>query len=228
MKKHIPNCLSVLNLISGAIGTLLALNDYLVYAAYAIFMGACFDFLDGFMAKLLRAQSLLGKQLDSLADVITFGMLPGAILYRLIQTYESCPYRPYIALLILVFAALRLAKFNVDPQQTDEFIGLPTPASAIIVATVPIILKRALYPQLVHGLTRPLVLPLLTMLLAYLLVANIRFIAFKFKGFSFRANRSRYLLIILWTLLITTMHVEGLFISMWLYVFSSLWKTKLG
>ncbi|TSJ81427.1 MAG: CDP-diacylglycerol--serine O-phosphatidyltransferase [Candidatus Cardinium sp.] len=226
MKKYIPNCLSVLNLISGAIGTLLALNGHLVYAGYSIFIGACFDFLDGFVAKLLCAQSAFGKQLDALADLITFGMLPGAILYMLIKTYESCPYRPYAALLIVVFAALRLAKFNVDPKQVDRFIGLPTPASAIIVATLPIMLARALYPHLVHGLTQPLVLPLLTMLLSYLLVSNIPFLAFKFQGFSFQANRSRYFLIALGALLIAAMHIEGLFCSVWLYILYALCSAK--
>lgn len=228
MKKHIPNGLSVLNLISGAIGTLLALNGHLVYAAYAIFIGACFDFLDGFAAKLLRAQSAFGKQLDALADLITFGMLPAAILYMLIKTYESCPYRPYAALFMVVFSALRLAKFNIDPKQVNQFIGLPTPASAIIVATLPIILKRALYPHLVNGLTQPLVLPLLTMLLSYLLVANIPFIALKFQGLSFQANRSRYFLIVLWALLVIAMHVEGLFCSVWLYILYALCKVKIG
>ncbi|CAH2560009.1 CDP-diacylglycerol--serine O-phosphatidyltransferase [Cardinium endosymbiont of Oedothorax gibbosus] len=228
MKKYIPNCLSVLNLISGAIGTLLALNGHLVYAAYSIFIGACFDFLDGFAAKLLRAQSAFGKQLDALADLITFGMLPTAILYMLIKTYESCPYRPYTALFIVVFSAFRLARFNVDPKQVDQFVGLPTPASATIVATLPIILKRALYPNLVNGLTQPLVLPLLTMLLAYLLVANIPFVALKFQGFSFQANRSRYCLIALWTLLAVAMHVEGFFFSVWLYILYALCKAKIG
>ncbi|WP_419241659.1 CDP-diacylglycerol--serine O-phosphatidyltransferase [Cardinium endosymbiont of Nabis limbatus] len=226
MKKHIPNGLSILNLISGAIGIVLALNGHLVYASYTIFIGVCFDFLDGFAAKVLRAQSLLGKQLDALADLITFGMLPGAILYRLIQAYESCPYRPYVALCIVVFSALRLARFNVDAKQVDQFIGLPTPASAIIVATLPIIFKRALYPDLVSGLTQPMVLPLFTMLLSYLLVSNIPFLAFKFQGFSFQANRSRYLLIVLCAVCIAAMHVEGLFLSIWLYVLYALCRAK--
>ena len=227
MKKHIPNCLSILNLSSGTIGTLLALNGHLIDAAYSILIGACFDFLDGFAAKLLRSQSAFGKQLDALADLITFGMVPAAILYRLMQTYESCPYRPYIALLIVVFAALRLAKFNVDPKQVGQFIGLPTPANAILVATLPLMLQRALYPCLVNGLTQPMVLPLLTMLLAYLLVANIPFIALKFQGVSFQANRARYVCIVLCTLLIGTMHVEGLFFSIWLYILHALCKTKI-
>lgn len=228
MKKHIPNCLSILNLISGAIGTVLALNGHLIYAGYSIYIGACFDFLDGFAAKLLHAQSAFGKQLDALADLISFGMLPAAILYKLIQTYERCPYRPYVALCIVVFSALRLSKFNVDPKQTNQFRGLPTPASAILIATLPMILKRALYPDLVNGLTQPLVLPLFTILLSYLLVANISFVALKFQGFSFQANRSRYFLIVVWILLTTAMQVEGLFCSVWLYILYALCKTKIG
>ncbi len=228
MKKYIPNCLSVLNLISGTIGTLLALNGHLVYAGYSIFIGACFDFLDGFAAKLLRAQSAFGRQLDALADLITFGMLPGAILYMLIKTYESCPYRPYTALLIVVFSALRLARFNVDPKQVDHFIGLPSPANAIIIATLPMIFKRGLYPCLVNGLTQPMVLPLLTILLAYLLVCNLPFIALKFKKASFQENRYRYGLIILSTFLTVTMHVEGIFFSVWIYILHALYRGCTG
>ena len=186
------------------------------------------DFLDGFAAKLLRAQSSLGKQLDTLADLTTFGIAPAAILYMLIKTYESCPYRPYIALFMVVFSALRLARFTVDPRQADEFVGLPTPASAILVATLPMILKRALYPYLVNGLTQPFVLPLLTILLAYLLVSNIPFIALKFQGFSLKANRPRYGLMVIWTLLVMVMQVEGLFFSIWLYILHALCKKKIG
>ncbi|MGI2298777.1 CDP-diacylglycerol--serine O-phosphatidyltransferase [Candidatus Cardinium hertigii] len=228
MKKHIPNCLSLLNLSSGAIGTLLALNGHLIYAASSIFVGAFFDFLDGFAAKLLRAQSSFGKQLDTLADLITFGMLPGAICYMLIKTYETCPYRPYCALLIIIFSALRLAKFNVDPRQVGQFIGLPTPANAMLIAILPIMIQRPLYPFLVNGLTQPMVLPLLTILLSYLLVANIPFIALKFQGFSFQANRARYVFIVVCTILTVTMHIEGLFCSLWLYILHGLYKAKIG
>lgn len=228
MKKHIPNCLSICNLLSGAIGTALALHGALIYAAYAIFVGAFFDFLDGLVAKLFRAQSPIGKQLDSLADLITFGMLPASILYMLIKTYESCPYRPYVALLMVALAALRLAKFNVDDRQTDQFIGLPTPASALIVATLPIILQRAAYPCLVDGLTQPLVLPLLTILLSFLLVSNTSFIALKFKGVSFQVNRLRYFLIGLWLFLVVVMKFEGIFFGAWFYIFFSLCNAKTG
>ncbi|CDG49398.1 CDP-diacylglycerol--serine O-phosphatidyltransferase [Cardinium endosymbiont of Bemisia tabaci] len=228
MKKHIPNCLSLLNLSIGAVGTLLALNGHLIYAAYSIFLGAFFDFLDGFAAKILRAQSSFGKQLDTLADLITFGMVPGAICYMLIKTYETCPYRPYFALLIIIFSALRLSKFNVDPRQVGQFIGLPTPANAMLIAILPIMLERSLYPFLVNGLTQPMVLPLLTILLSYLLVANIPFIALKFQGLSFQANRARYLFIIICTVLIVMMHIEGLFCSLWLYILHGLYKAKIG
>ncbi|MCT4696928.1 MAG: CDP-diacylglycerol--serine O-phosphatidyltransferase [Candidatus Cardinium sp.] len=227
MKKHIPNCLSVLNLISGTIGTLLALKGELVYAAYSIYIGAFLDFLDGFTAKLLHAQSALGKQLDALADLITFGMLPSSILYMLITTYETCPYRPYAALCMVVFSALRLARFNVDPKQADQFTGLATTANALLVATLPIILKRALYPNLVNGLTQPLVLPLLTLLLSYLLVAPIPFIALKFQGFAWQTNQARYCFILLGMLCIVAMHVEGLFLSIGLYILYALCKAKI-
>ena len=225
MKKYIPNCLSILNLISGLIGTVLALDGQLVLAACAVFTGAIFDFLDGFLAKLLAAQSLIGKQLDSLADVITFGMVPGCMMYMLIQQYETCPYRPYAALFLVICSALRLAKFTVDDRQTHHFIGMPTPANAICVATLPMMIKRAAYPSFVHCLTQPLVLPLLTIALSYLLIAPIRFIAFKIKGISFSANKWQYFFIVLAMILVTFIKLEGVFFSICLYIFLSILHT---
>ncbi|WP_339044135.1 CDP-diacylglycerol--serine O-phosphatidyltransferase [Cardinium endosymbiont of Tipula unca] len=216
--------MSILNLISGAVGTVLALNGHLISAAYCIFIGAFFDLLDGFVAKILDVQSLVGKQLDSLADLITFGMVPASIMYTLIKTYETCPYRPYTALLIVIFSALRLAKFNVDSRQTDCFIGLPTPANAIAIATLPMILEQVKSPRLVDALTHPFVLPLLTMFFSYLLVANIGFIAFKFNGIGFQANKIRYFLIVCLTLLIAILKIEGVFLGVWFYIFCSLFS----
>lgn len=222
MRKYIPNCLSILNLISGAVGTVLALNGHLVSAAYCIFIGAFFDLLDGFVAKILGAQSLIGKQLDSLADLITFGMVPASIMYILIKTYETCPYRPYAALFIVIFSAIRLAKFNIDSRQTDCFIGLPTPANAIAIATLPMILEQAKSPHLVDALTHPFVLPLLAIFFSYLLISNVGFIAFKFSGIGFQANKTRYFLIACLTLLVAILKIEGIFLGVWFYIFCSL------
>jgi CDP-diacylglycerol--serine O-phosphatidyltransferase len=222
MKKYIPNFLSILNLISGTIGVVLALNGKPITAACAIFTGAIFDFLDGFLARLLRAQSLLGKQLDSLADLITFGYVPAGIMYVLIKQYEACPYRPYAALCMVVFSALRLAKFNIDPTQTQRFAGLPTPANALFVATLPMLLERNTNPWLTHLLTQPLVLTILTLVLSFLLVSRFSFIAFKFQGSSLQKNKVRYGLVLFFVLFVSLFKTEGLFASIWLYLILSL------
>lgn len=222
MKKHIPNFLSVLNLISGTIGIVLALNGQPITAACAIFTGAVFDFLDGFLARLLRAQSPIGKQLDSLADLITFGCVPAGIMYVLIKQYETCPYRPYVALGVVVCSAFRLARFNTETPQTNRFIGLPTPANALLVATLPMLLKRGTNPWLTHLLTQPMVLPLLTLVLSFLLVSTFPFIAFKFQGSSLQKNKVRYGLVLFFVLCMLFLKTEGLFASIWLYLILSL------
>lgn len=227
MKNYIPGCFSVFNLISGAIGTVLALNGHLSDAAYCIFFGGGVDFLDGFIARLLNAETSIGKQLDSLADMVTFGMAPAGIIYMLIKAYETCPYRPYAALFVVVFSALRLAKFTIDQRQRDRFIGLPTPANALLIATLPIILSNTSSSALVYVLKQPLVLPLLTIFLSLLLVSNVTFISLKFQGASFRSNRSRYFLISLWILLVAVMHVEGIFWGTWIYILVSLFINML-
>jgi len=222
MKKYIPNCLSILNLFCGVIGTVLALKGQLIHASCAVFTGAIFDFLDGFTAKLLDAQSKMGKQLDSLVDLISFGMLPAAIMYMLIQIYETCPFRPYAALCVVTFSALRLAKFNIDNRQTHQFIGMPVPANALFIATLPMLIKRNIYPKLVAFLTQPLMLPILAIVLSFLLVSSIKFIALKFRGYSLWHNIPQYMLILLSICSITCMNVEGIFVAICLYIFLSI------
>ena len=226
MTKHIPNGLSILNLICGVIGVVMSLNGHLVYASYSIFMGGIFDFLDGFAARILSAQSPIGKQLDALADIITFGMVPAGIVYMLMKAYAQHPYLPYLAIWMVVCSACRLAKFNVDDRQVDRFIGLPTPANAIMIATLPMILERSIDGALVNILTQPVVLPLIVLILSYLLVSDFVFIAFKFQGFSFQVNKSRYFLISITALLMLILEIEGVFFSVLFYIFYSLCPIK--
>ena len=140
MKKHIPNTITCCNLISGCIATYFAFQANFQLAFTFIIIGAVFDFFDGFAARLLHVSSPVGKELDSLADDITFGFAPAAIVFTMLRTLLSAcgdgaavcpvtPYVPYVAFVIAAFSALRLAKFNLDERQTTSFIGLPTPAT---------------------------------------------------------------------------------------------------
>ncbi len=141
MIKYIPNTVTCLNLLSGCAATVYALQaDYLT-ATLFIIAGAVFDFFDGFLARLLDAHSTIGKDLDSLADDITFGLAPAALMFSLFKEYPyvtefGAKYIPYLAFLIAAFSALRLAKFNNDTRQTKSFIGLPTPANALLIAGI--------------------------------------------------------------------------------------------
>ena len=131
MKKHIPNFITCLNLFSGCVGVYLAFQGNFQGAFIAVIVSAVFDFFDGFAARLLKAYSPMGKELDSLADMVSFGVLPGAMVFSLLSKTGISEWLPYVAFVIPVFSGLRLAKFNIDERQTSSFIGLPTPANAI-------------------------------------------------------------------------------------------------
>ena len=144
--RHLPNAMTCGHLLCGCVGIVRVFEHDLITASYLIFLAALLDFGDGFVARLLKASSAMGKELDSLADMVTFGVLPAFMLFSLIgQEIDNQSVLPYSAFSIAVFSALRLAKFNIDPRQTDSFIGLPTPANALVVASLPLIL--AFQPQ---------------------------------------------------------------------------------
>ena len=196
--RHIPNFLTCCNLLCGCIGIVQVFSGSLFSASILIGLAAVFDFLDGFAARLLNASSPIGKDLDSLADVVTFGVLPGLIVFKLISsnvfTSPYGIYLPYVAMLIPVFSALRLAKFNNDPRQSDEFIGLPTPANAIFFGSFPLIIKFD-DSLLSLGLLDPSLLIVLTIGSCILMVAKLPLISLKFKTRAFRANIYKYILI---------------------------------
>lgn len=195
IKKHIPNTLTCLNLLSGMIGILYVVQNGPYYGFYFILAAAVFDFFDGFAARWLKVQSDIGKQLDSLADLVTFGVLPAFIAFFLIQSGQGHPVLPYIAFLIAIQSALRLAKFNIDDRQEDQFIGLPTPANALFFSTLPLLAEAA--PFLSDLLQNPWSLSTITVIFSLLLTAEIPLLALKFKDFSWKNNLFRYLLVMI-------------------------------
>jgi CDP-diacylglycerol--serine O-phosphatidyltransferase len=171
----------------------------------------------------LRLHSPLGKQLDSLADLITFGFLPTVIMYSLLELQSSSSRLPYITLLITLCAALRLAKFNVSSDQKNVFVGLSTTALGLFISTLPPIISHNNYPTLNHILTHPYMLVTLSVLGSALLVAKIPVMAFKFQGYGWRPNRMRYLFGCVVLTCMAIGHMEGIALSMLLYiVFGSL------
>src|ERR1700744_4419476 len=171
VSKHVPNAITCPNLFSGCVGIVFAFQHNLIVAAYAVFLAAIFDFFDGFASRVLQSFSVIGKDLDSLADLVSFGFLPAAILFELLlqapQIDHISPYLNFIAFLIPVFSALRLAKFNTDSRQAEIFIGLPTPANAILIASLPFVIDQ--YPSLSGYILNPYGLSVFTLIMCALL-----------------------------------------------------------
>lgn len=197
--KQIPNSLTCCNLISGCMATGAAFHGNFEWAVIMIIIGAVFDFYDGMVARLLHVSSPIGKELDSLADVVTFGVAPSAMLFHLftLVVYPDWaaflrPYLPYSAFLLAAFSGLRLAKFNVDERQTTSFIGLPTPANALFWSSL--ILGNLGF--LLSKKFNAIFLFFFMLLFCFLLVAEIPLFALKFKNLSWKDNKVKYIFII--------------------------------
>jgi CDP-diacylglycerol--serine O-phosphatidyltransferase len=229
VKKHLPNAITCANLFSGCIGIVFAFQDNLLVASYAIFLAAIFDFFDGFASRVLNSYSFIGKDLDSLADMVSFGFLPSAILYELFlkapQLGEISQYLCYIAFLITVFSALRLAKFNNDTRQSDSFIGLPTPANAIFIASLPLIIEQ--YEVLAHYILNPYVLTGLIIVMCVLLVSELPLMSLKFKNRDFNKNIFRYLLLLFSAILILFFKFVAVPVVIFIYITLSLIQFKI-
>lgn len=231
IRKHIPNTLTCCNLISGCIAGYFAFNGNFSLALTFIVIGATFDFFDGFAARLLHVASPIGKELDSLADDITFGFAPAAIVFSMLRATMSpaCPAAglvPYAAFLIAAFSALRLAKFNLDERQTSSFIGLPTPANALFWGALAIGLQDNEALWTASWLPAALLAGIL--LSSWILVAEIPMFALKFKSFGWAGNELRYSFIIASATLLVGLGAVGFSAIIVLYVICSATQNALG
>ena len=204
IKRHIPNAITSANLVCGCIGIVLCLRGSIEQSVYFIWLAMVFDFFDGFTARLLKVSSPIGKELDSLADMVTFGALPAMIMYQLISNVSSHEHLPYIVFLIAVFSALRLAKFNIDETQSDSFVGVPTPANALFISSLIFILPEFTF------LNNTTILVVLTVICSYWLVMPMRLLALKFKNYSFADNKLRYLFLITSVVLLVFLQLMAL------------------
>ena len=243
LKKFIPNLLTLLNLLSGTIAVYFAVKEALVIAAGFVFLGIIFDFFDGFAARMLKVQGELGKQLDSLADVVTSGVVPGIVLFQLISKsvenkswenavnsvlktgnehyFTSTFFISLIGLLFTMGAAYRLAKFNIDVRQTSSFIGLPTPAAALVVLSLPLILNYSGNEMVSSLIQNVWFLIGLAVLLCYLMNAEIPLFSLKFKDYSWKKNKIKYLFIILTAILSAIFQFIAIPLVILLYVLLS-------
>jgi CDP-diacylglycerol--serine O-phosphatidyltransferase len=225
VKRHIPNAITALNLVCGCLSIIAALNGELMTASVFIGVAAVLDFFDGFLARLLKAYSDIGKQLDSLCDMVSFGVAPGMIFYSL---SGSC-FNPsggfcintYITFLIPVFSAIRLAKFNIDTRQSDSFIGVPTPANAIFIASIPFIMHYDTF-GVAWIFENSYFLTLFPFLAAYMLVAELPLLALKFKSFGWKGNEYRFILIGTAVLSVLLFQYLGIALAIILYVLISI------
>lgn len=222
--KHLPNFITICNLLCGCVGIIIVLEGHITYAAYLIWLAAIFDFLDGFVARLANAFSPMGKELDSLADMVTFGVLPSIIIYALLQERMADAYWPWLAFTIAAFSALRLAKFNIDTRQSDSFIGLPTPANALFISALPFVIAGNSF--MAPFIDNAIVLIVITLLFSYLMVAEIKLLALKFKNRSWQDNKARFIFVVLSALLLLFFQIEGIPLIIILYLLLSISSKK--
>lgn len=206
IKKHIPNTITCCNLISGCIATWFAFESDFTMALLFIVIGAVFDFFDGMVARLLHVSSPIGKELDSLADDITFGFAPSAIVFSYLCTFHiHLPFIPFLAFIMAAFSALRLAKFNLDERQALGFIGLPTPANALFWGSLVLGLQE--YNIYFEGMEWAVLVG--AFISSYLLIAEIPMFALKFKTWGWKGNEIKYIFILSCIPLLLLLKVSG-------------------
>lgn len=225
IKKHIPNTITCCNLVSGCIATSYAFGGSPKMALLWIIIGAVFDFFDGMSARLLHVSSPIGKELDSLADDVTFGVAPATIVFSELAVLEYpsflqpfCEYIPYLAFIIAAFSALRLAKFNLDERQTTSFIGMPTPANALFWGSLIVF-----NPFWLEGYSwSVLVILALICVTSFLLICELPMFALKFKQWSFKGNEIKYIFAAIAILSMVIFTIEdgllGLLEAWWLII----------
>lgn len=217
MRKHIPNIITSLNLFSGCIAALLILDTHYSLALLFVIASGLFDFFDGMVARLLHVHSPMGKELDSLADVISFGFAPSLVMFTLLQQESTLFWLPYLGFFIVIMSAWRLAKFNIDERQSNDFIGLNTPMNTFFILSLPFI--REIYPQLFT----PAVLIVITLVAGILLVSEIRLFSMKLSGFAWKENKHRFLFLLFSVLSLLFLKVLAIpFILILYFLFSFL------
>lgn len=239
MKQHIPNLITLANAFCGCIAVIFAVNSNFLGAAIFMFLGIFFDFFDGLVARKLNVQSALGVQLDSLADMITSGLVPGIVMYKLLaittgvstntnlqdwntSNFFDIPLLPLLGLFITLASGYRLAKFNIDDEQQSYFKGLPTPANAIFIVSLPLIVEFQNNDIINACIFNIWFLIGLTLLSCYMLNSGIKLFALKFKDFTFQNNANRYIFLMLAIVLLVVMRLAAIPIIIILYIAMSI------
>lgn len=236
--QFLPNLLTLLNLFSGCLAVVYAVNNQIYYTVLFVLLGIFFDFFDGFAARLLNVQSELGKQLDSLADMVTSGIVPGVVMVQMLlksSHKEPLSYMdgfvnfPIVALFgfaITLASCYRLANFNIDENQTESFVGLPTPANTLFIMSLPLMQMYDEYHYISYIVDNHYVLLLVTALSCYMLNAKIELFALKFKSFKFSENKVKFFFLGLSLILIGTIKLAAIPAIILVYLLLSLIDNK--
>ncbi|MBF4465630.1 phosphatidylcholine/phosphatidylserine synthase [Flavobacterium sp. LC2016-12] len=225
IKKHIPNLITLINLLCGCIAVVFISEANYEMAFYMVCLGIFFDFFDGFFARLFKVSSPLGLQLDSLADMVTSGVAPGYVMYSLFTNsgheLGNNPAIPFLGFIVTLGSCYRLANFNIDTRQTDSFIGLPTPANALFILSLPLVLKYSDSLVMLEILTNQWVLLVITLCSAYILNAEIPLFSLKIKKFSFKENALQIVFLIVSVLMVLLLHYIAIPLIIIFYVLLS-------
>lgn len=234
MKKHIPNIITLGNLFCGCLAISTAFEGKLYVAAYFLIVASAFDFFDGFAARMLKVSNPIGKELDSLADMISFGLAPGILLYQFtkmlnqknpVELLTNHPWLFYVAFLIPLFSALRLAKFNLDTRQTSSFIGLPTPANSSFFLFSVIIYYYPNLPKIIDLnfivmpiFSNPLIMLGLGVIFSWLLITEIPMCSLKFKSMKWAENKMTFSFILVWFILLIFTNILAMPATVLIYI----------
>jgi len=234
IKSQIPNIITLLNLFCGCIAVVFAFQYEYEYAFFFVCLGIFFDFFDGFFARLFKVQSELGLQLDSLADMVTSGVVPGIVMFQLllksfgasqvinVNSWDnSVMLLPFLGFIITLGACFRLANFNIDTRQTDSFIGLPTPANALFIMSLPLVIQYSSVGFITTNLQCSRVLLIITFLSAYVMNAEIPLFSLKIKDFSFQKNALQLFFLLVSSLLLVFLGYLGIPLVIVFYVLLS-------
>ncbi|AJH16118.1 CDP-alcohol phosphatidyltransferase family protein [Myroides profundi] len=235
MKKHIPNAITLLNLLSGLIALVYAFDDNIHMAFLWVCIGIFFDYWDGFVARILNVKSEMGLQLDSLADMVTSGVVPGLVVYKMLaniqenqEIYNLTPETyymgivPYLGFIITLGAAYRLAKFNIDTRQTDSFIGLPTPGNALFILSIPMIISTTNSEEIITLLSNPYLLVVISILSAIIMNAELPLFSLKIKPNNLGAYKLQIGFMLLSLVLLITLLYLAIPIIILVYILLSI------
>jgi CDP-diacylglycerol--serine O-phosphatidyltransferase len=229
IKRHIPNFITLLNLFSGCIALVFATQANFEMAFYFVCLGIFFDFFDGFFARMFKVSSPLGLQLDSLADMVTSGVVPGFVMFLMMSNNHDMPaFFPYLGFIVTLGSCFRLANFNIDTRQTDSFIGLPTPGNALFILSLPLVLKYTDSLMVLELLVNPYLLLAVTLFSAFMMNAEIPLFSLKVKKFSLKDNLVPIVFLSLSLILLIVFRYAGIPLVILTYILLSVVTNKLA